>query len=150
MTNLRLPTLALRRKIKLCLTAKSGDKLIMENAENKMPECATTEQLEQIFQYIRENWQILRRSNVNLAHSAADPKFETQTGKSVVYLSQTENLQNVSAKLEREMSANRPFFPSTPIFDHLNFLKNDDRSGKATHLERVPRDGIRRRRAIHL
>ncbi len=68
-----------------------------------MSERAATEQLEQIFQYIKENWQILRRSNVNLANSAADPKFKTQTGRDVVYLPRSENLENISKLLKRKM-----------------------------------------------
>ncbi len=77
---------------------------IIDNYESPQKH-ATTAQLKQIFQHIKENWQILSRSNKDLANSAADPKFGTQTGRSLVYLSRLENLQNISAKLNSELGA---------------------------------------------
>lgn len=76
-----------------------------EILKNKTSKRAAPEQLDQIFQHIEKNWQILARSNKDLAKSAADPKFGTPTGCALVYLSQAENLQNISAKLKKEMSA---------------------------------------------
>ncbi|MCY7345294.1 MAG: hypothetical protein LH614_03660 [Pyrinomonadaceae bacterium] len=76
-----------------------------ESAKNEPPPRATFEQLAQIFQYIKENWQILSRSNKDLAKSAADPKFFSQTERAFVYIPRSENFQAVAAKIEREMSA---------------------------------------------
>ena len=73
-------------------------------AKNESPR-ATPEQLAQIFQYIKENWRILSRSNKGLAKSAADPKFGSQTGRAFVYIPRSENFPAVAAKLESEMSA---------------------------------------------
>ncbi len=73
-------------------------------AKNESPR-ATPEQLAQIFQYIKENWRILSRSNKDLAKSAADPKFGSQTGCAFVYIPRSENFPAVAAKLESEMSA---------------------------------------------
>lgn len=77
-----------------------------ETAKNESPpNHATTEQLEQIFQHIKDNWQILSRSNKDLAKSAADPKFAVLKRRSLVYLPRSENLRNISAKLKRELDA---------------------------------------------
>lgn len=78
--------------------------LMNESAKNESPR-ATPEQLTQIFQYIKENWRTLSRSNKDLAKSAADPKFGSQTERAFVYIPRSENFQAVAAKLEREMSA---------------------------------------------
>lgn len=66
-------------------------------------ERTTHEQSQKIFQYIQENWRTLLRSNQGLAEAAFDPKFKTQTGRSIVYLPRTEDFKKVKNELRLKM-----------------------------------------------
>ena len=61
---------------------------------------ASPAQLDELRAYIKQGWTTLRRSNRQLAESAADPKFRPQTdGRWPVYVSQLEKLDAVKDKL---------------------------------------------------
>lgn len=66
-------------------------------------ETASPQQLESIFQYIKENWQTLSRSNKGLAQAAVDPKFKTTTGRAIVYLPVAENRETIEKQLQTLM-----------------------------------------------
>jgi alpha,alpha-trehalase len=66
---------------------------------------ATGAQLGQIRDYIKQSWHTLTRSNAKLADAAVDPKFKPESdGRWPVYVSASENLQQVEQKLKRELS----------------------------------------------
>lgn len=67
---------------------------------------ATPAQLQAVREYIKQSWHTLERSNARLAAAAVDPKFKTSAGSRwPVYVSQKENLNDVEAKLRKEMAA---------------------------------------------
>ena len=74
---------------------------------NNLPAVTTPDRLDEVFAYIKTNWQILTRSNRELARSAYDPKF-TEPGtnaRSIVYLPARENRAAVERDLRAQMSA---------------------------------------------
>jgi alpha,alpha-trehalase len=69
--------------------------------------CAQTAvQAPPILTYIKQTWSVLTRSNKDLAAAAVDPKFQPgANGKWTVYIPRTDKLPQITAHLQREMSA---------------------------------------------
>jgi len=66
--------------------------------------CAQTQP--DILTYIKQTWQVLTRSNANLAKAVPDPKFKPGAdGRWPVYIPRTEDAQLVEEGLRREMPA---------------------------------------------
>jgi alpha,alpha-trehalase len=94
---------------------------------------ATPQQLAQIREYIKRNWQTLKRSNQDLAKAAPDPKMNPGTnGRWPVYISSLDNKDAIVAKLKNTMSA--------PDFASLDFriLPAGARSAPAPGLLYLP------------
>src|SRR6266702_478771 len=67
---------------------------------------ATAQQLVQIREYIKRNWQTLKRSNQDLAKAAPDPKMNpAANGRWPVYISSLDNKDAIIAKLKNALSA---------------------------------------------
>src|SRR5579884_2914939 len=65
---------------------------------------APVTQTPSILQYIKQTWKVLTRSNSNLATAAVDPKFHPEAdGRWPVYISRTEDVQQVEQKLRQEI-----------------------------------------------
>src|SRR5262245_2062416 len=78
--------------------------LLFSQAQIAMPQTkATSAQLQEIRQYIKQSWTTLSRSNAKLAEAAIDPKFKGQPP--IVYVSRKENLETVRQALRSQMSA---------------------------------------------
>ena len=61
---------------------------------------------EPILEYIKRTWAVLTRSNRTLATSAVDPKFRAEPGgRCPVYISASEDREQVEAQLRREVDA---------------------------------------------
>jgi hypothetical protein len=57
-----------------------------------------------ILNYIQRTWPVLTRSNRGLAAAAPDPKFPSDHEPWPVYLSRTEDLQQIKRQLSEEMT----------------------------------------------
>jgi alpha,alpha-trehalase len=68
------------------------------------PRRASAAQLRSIRRYIKQSWHTLTRSNAQLAHAAADPKFRREGGRRPVYVPAREDL----GRIERELRAQMP------------------------------------------
>jgi alpha,alpha-trehalase len=67
---------------------------------------ATAAQLQAVRRYIKRSWRTLRRSNVQLAQAAVDPKFPPLAGtRSPVYIARTENFEAVAKRLRAQLPA---------------------------------------------
>lgn len=65
-----------------------------------------TDQLQAIQSYIEQSWQTLRRSNVNLASAAVDPKFPLPADQRLpIYVSHKETVAKIESSLRAQMSA---------------------------------------------
>ena len=82
------------------LTLAFAAALLLQAAQNPSPIAQTTD----ILAYIKQTWQVLTRSNSNLATAAVDPKFHPDAeGRWPVYISRTEDVRLVEESLRREM-----------------------------------------------
>jgi len=69
------------------------------------PEQASPAQLAAIQKYIKQSWQVLMRSNADLAKAAPDPKFKPKAdGRWPVYVSRLEKIQPIEQSLRAQMS----------------------------------------------
>lgn len=77
--------------------------ILFSQTQIAMPQTkATSAQLQEIRQYIKQSWTTLSRSNAKLAEAAIDPKFKGQPP--IVYVSRKANLETVRQSLRSQMS----------------------------------------------
>ncbi len=94
-----------RRKYLICLPIFLGLLFSPLVLIGSSPEQASREQLAAIQKYIKQSWQVLMRSNADLAKAAPDPKFKPKAdGRWPVYVSRLEKIQPIEQSLRAQMS----------------------------------------------